>query len=179
MSIQIFILSRLMEDDSYPYKLKKQLSSPLPLDELANLTESKLYYNFDALAKKGLIEIVEVVKEEHRPDKQVFKITDKGREALPKLTYKLFENSSEVRDMVVGLTCLQYVDREKVVHILENKVDELEKRWAYIREMEDRIEVNEANEKMIDLMKGYITAKKTHTIDWLKEVTEHIRNNEI
>ncbi|PEC57462.1 transcriptional regulator, partial [Bacillus wiedmannii] len=34
MSIQIFILSKLMEDNTYPYKLKKQLSEPIPLDQL-------------------------------------------------------------------------------------------------------------------------------------------------
>ncbi|MCG1010275.1 PadR family transcriptional regulator [Salinicoccus sp. ID82-1] len=179
MSIQIFILSRLMQDNSYPYKLKKQLSEPLPLDELANLTESKLYYNFDALAKKGLIEIVEVIKEDHRPDKQVFAITDKGREALPKLIYKLFENAGDIKDMIVGLTCLKYVDREEVVRILENKAVSIEERWAYVREMEDRIQVNETNAKMVDLMKGYVTARKEHTLHWLKIVIERIRNNEI
>ncbi|MEJ9306807.1 PadR family transcriptional regulator, partial [Priestia megaterium] len=102
MSIQIFILSKLMEDNTYPYKLKKQLSEPIPLDQLSGLTESKLYYHFDSLAKKGLIETVEIIKEEHRPDKQMFRITDKGREELPKKIYKLFESADAISDMVVG-----------------------------------------------------------------------------
>jgi len=121
MSIQIFILSKLMEDNTYPYKLKKQLSEPIPLDQLSGLTESKLYYHFDSLAKKGLIETVEIIKEEHRPDKQVFRITDKGREELPKKIYKLFESADAISDMVVGLANLKYVNRNNVVEILEKK----------------------------------------------------------
>lgn len=84
MTIQIYILSKLIEGNNYPYKLKRQLSDPIPFDKLAGLTESKLYYNFNTLAKQRLIEAVEIIKEDHRPDKQVFSITAKGREELPK-----------------------------------------------------------------------------------------------
>lgn len=84
MSIQVFILCKLIEGNNYPYKLKKLLSHPIPFDEFGGLTESKLYYHFDSLAKHGFIETVEVIKEDHRPDKQVFGITNKGREELPK-----------------------------------------------------------------------------------------------
>jgi DNA-binding PadR family transcriptional regulator len=66
MSIQIFILSKLMKENNYPYKLKKQLSEPLPLDKWGGLTESKLYYHFDSLARQGFIQTVEIIKEEHR-----------------------------------------------------------------------------------------------------------------
>lgn len=121
MSIQIFILSKLMEDKNYPYKLKKQLSEPIPLDRLGGLTESKLYYHFESLVKQGLVEPVEVIKEEHRPDKQVFAITAKGREELPNKIYKLFESADEIKDMIVGLANIKYVDRDKVVDILEKK----------------------------------------------------------
>ncbi|MEW5551355.1 hypothetical protein ABGT22_15600 [Peribacillus frigoritolerans] len=84
-------------------ELKKQLSEPIPLDRLGGLTESKLYYHFESLVKQGLVEPVEVIKEEHRPDKQVFAITVKGREELPKKIYKLFENADEIKDIIVGL----------------------------------------------------------------------------
>ena len=77
MSIQIYILSKLTEGENYPYKLKKELSEPIPFDKMGNLTESKLYYHFESLTKQGLVEPREIIKEENRPDKQVFAITDK------------------------------------------------------------------------------------------------------
>ncbi|MDQ7862107.1 hypothetical protein RCO48_17350 [Peribacillus frigoritolerans] len=39
----------------------------------------------------------------------------------PKKIYKLFENADEIKDMIVGLANIKYVDRDKVVDILEKK----------------------------------------------------------
>mgnify|MGYP001951678924 CR=1 FL=1 len=91
MPIQIFILHMLSEENNYPYKLKKEFSKISSVDTLGYFTESKLYYHFESLLKQGLIEPVEVIKEERRPDKQMYAITEKGREHLPKKIYALFE----------------------------------------------------------------------------------------
>lgn len=103
MSIQIYILSKLAKESSYPYKLKKDLSEPIPFDKLANLTESKLYYHFESLTKQGLIEPTEIIKEENRPDKQVFAITEQGLALLPNKIYQLFEKADSLSETIVGL----------------------------------------------------------------------------
>ncbi|AQU79474.1 MULTISPECIES: helix-turn-helix transcriptional regulator [Planococcus] len=179
MSIQVFILSNLMKENSYPYKLKKQLSEPIPLDQLGGLTESKLYYHFETLAKKGLIEIVEIIKEEHRPDKQVFAITAKGREELPKLIYKLFENTDIVKDMIVGLISLQYVDKKKVVDILENNVNEIKERWNQLSGMEGKVQVTEEDKELRNFVRGYITARTDHNVQWLEELINKIKQGKL
>lgn len=179
MPIQIFILSKLMEDNNYPYKLKKQLSEPIPMDRLGGLTESKLYYHFDSLAKKGLVEAVEIIKEEHRPDKQVFAITAKGREELPKLIYKLFENADEIKDMVVGLANLKYVDRDEVLVILKRKSKNIRDRWEQIKDFEQQIQIDEGHEKFIEFMSGYVSTRTEHTIYWLEELIKRINQGEI
>ncbi|MGG3926602.1 helix-turn-helix transcriptional regulator [Metabacillus fastidiosus] len=179
MSIQIFILSKLMEGNTYPYKLKKQLSEPIPLDQLSGLTESKLYYHFDSLAKQGLIETVEIVKEEHRPDKQVFEITVKGREELPKKIYKLFEKADSISDMVIGLANIKYVDREKVVNILETKLNNFKTRWEHLMSFEKSIQENKKNEKLAEFLGGYFSSKADHTIYWLEEAIKQIQKGEI
>ncbi|MFY0783151.1 PadR family transcriptional regulator [Peribacillus simplex] len=179
MPIQIFILSKLMEDNNYPYKLKKQLSEPIPMDRLGGLTESKLYYHFDSLAKKGLVEAVEIIKEEHRPDKQVFAITAKGREELPKLIYKLFENADEIKDMVAGLANLKYVDRDEVLVILKRKSKNIRDRWEQIKDFEQQIQIDEGHEKFIEFMSGYVSTRTEHTIYWLEELINRINQGEI
>ncbi|MFC0417800.1 PadR family transcriptional regulator [Cytobacillus solani] len=178
MSIQIFILSKLMEDNNYPYKLKKQLSEPIPLDELGGLTESKLYYHFASLAKKGLIEPVEIIKEEHRPDKQVFAITDKGREALPKLIYKMFEQAEGIKDMVVGLANMKYVDRDQVVEILEKKLKTIKDGWERISHFE-QVKTGKESETIREFLSGYLSTKTEHTIEWLERLIIHIKQGEI
>ncbi|MED3573701.1 PadR family transcriptional regulator [Cytobacillus praedii] len=178
MSIQIFILSKLMEDNNYPYKLKKQLSEPIPLDELGGLTESKLYYHFDSLTKKGLIEPVEIIKEEHRPDKQVFAITDKGREALPKLIYKMFEQAEGIKDMVVGLANMKYVDRNKVAEILEKKLKMIKDGWEQLSRFE-HVQTDKESETIREFLSGYLSTKTEHTIEWLERLIIHIKEGEI
>ncbi|MBP2240354.1 DNA-binding PadR family transcriptional regulator [Cytobacillus eiseniae] len=178
MSIRIFILSKLMEDNNYPYKLKKQLSEPIPLDELGGLTESKLYYHFDSLAKKGLIEPVEIIKEEHRPDKQVFAITSKGREELPKLIYKLFEKADVITDMVVGLANLKYVETDKVVEILEKKLITIKAGWEKISQF-DHVQTYKDSEKIREFLNSYFSTKTEHTIYWLEELIMRIKQGEI
>ncbi|TCZ69944.1 PadR family transcriptional regulator [Paenibacillus albiflavus] len=179
MSVQIYILSKLMENNSYPYKLKKQLSEPIPLDELSGLTESKLYYHFETLAKKGLIEAIEIIKEEHRPDKQVFAITDKGREELPKLIYKLFEKADDITEMLIALANIKYVDRNKVAEILEKKLNTITNRWNTVSRFEGQIKIDENNEKLVKFMVGYFSTKIEHKIYWLEELIKRIKQEEI
>ncbi|MCY7688860.1 PadR family transcriptional regulator [Bacillus altitudinis] len=179
MSIQIFILSNLMENDSYPYLLKKQISEPIPLDKLVGLTESKLYYHFDSLTKKGLVELVEIIKADHRPDKQVYRITAKGREALPKMIYKVFDTEDEIKDMVVGLANIKYVDRDKVVDILEKKLQKHIDRRETFKTYETLMQVEKNREALADFLGGYVTTRADHNIHWLKELIISVKEGKI
>jgi DNA-binding PadR family transcriptional regulator len=179
MAIQIFILSKLMEDNNYPYKLKKQISEPIPLDQLGGMTESKLYYHFESLVKQGLVEQIEIIKEEHRPDKQVFAITDKGREELPKKIYKLLENANEISDMVIGIANIKYVDRDRVLNILQKKSECIRTQWMNLKDFKKRVEVDEENENLIEFIGEYVTAKVDHTVYWLEELIKQIQQGKI
>ncbi|MGG0643787.1 helix-turn-helix transcriptional regulator [Sporosarcina gallistercoris] len=179
MSIQVFILSKLMIGKTYPYELKKQMSEPIPLDELGGITESKLYYHFDALAKHGLIEPVEIIKEEHRPDKQVFAITAKGREELPKKIYKLFESANDINDIVICLANIKYVDPEKVVVLLKGRLDDYKDHWDRIMNFENNTPRDKKSENLNELLLGYFTTKSDHTIYWLEEAIKQIEQGNL
>ncbi|CEG21234.1 Transcriptional regulator PadR-like family protein [Planococcus massiliensis] len=179
MAIQIYILSKLIEGNNYPYELKRQLSEPIPFDEFAGLTESKLYYHFEALTKQGLIEVVEVIREEHRPDKQVFAITEKGRKELPKKIYSLFEKSKAVSEMIIGLATLDYVDRDKVVLILEEKLQKHKERWNHMAAFREMIDVDESRMNFVNFMSDYFDSKAEHTAHWIEETIERIKQGKI
>lgn len=179
MAIQIYILSKLIEGNNYPYELKRQLSEPIPFDEFAGLTESKLYYHFEALTKQGLIEAVEVIREEHRPDKQVFAITEKGRKELPKKIYSLFEKSKAINEMIIGLAILDYVDRDKVVMILENKLQKHKERWRHMSTFKEIINADEARMNFVDFISDYFDSKAEHTAHWMEETIQRIKERKI
>lgn len=179
MAIQIFILSKLMEDNNYPYKLKKQLSDPIPLDQLSGLTESKLYYHFESLVKQGLVEQVEVIKEEHRPDKQVYAITEKGREELPRKIYKLFENANNITDMLIGLGNIKYVERDQVLKILNKKSEKIRSQWMHIKDFENKVQIDEENKNLVGFIGEYVSAQVDHTIYWLEKLIKQIQQGKI
>lgn len=179
MAIQIFILTKLMEEDNYPYKLKKQIAELQPLDTIKGLTESKLYYHFESLAKQGFIEAKEVIKEEHRPDKQVFTITEKGREVLPKKIYKLFENAETISDMVIGLANMKYVDRDKVVEILENRVQKIKATWEKMSNFRGKQFLEPGQEILADFIGDYTNYRINTSIQYFERLITHIQNGEI
>lgn len=179
MAIQIFILSKLMEENTYPYKLKKQISALQPYDAVNGLTESKLYYHFESLAKQGFIEVKEIIKEEHRPDKQVFAITDKGREILPKKIYKLFENAETIGDMVIGLANIKYIDRDKAITLIEKNLDSQKQKRDYVLQLDNQF-IQEPHKKVLaDFLGDYSQYRLDGSILFLERLLEHIRKEEI
>lgn len=179
MAIQIFILTKLMEENSYPYKLKKQISELQPFETINGLTESKLYYHFESLAKQGFIEVKEVIKEEHRPDKQVFAITEKGREELPKKIYKLFENAQTIGDMIIGLVNMKYVERDKVIVILEKKISVIKTTWDKMSKFESKHFIEPGQEVLAEFVSDYANYKIDSSIQHLERLIKHLQKEEI
>lgn len=179
MSIQIYILSKLMDENNYPYKLKKELSHPIPIDQMANLSESKLYYHFESLSKQGLIEQVEVIKEEHRPDKQVFAITDKGRKQLPLKIYRLIENAESISDMIVGLVNLRFVETDKLVPIIEQKIEQLLIKKDHLEQIYQQMDVDDSIREVVDYMDSYYVAQLEQSIHWFEILLEKLKTKSI
>lgn len=179
MAIQIFILTKLVEESNYPYKLKKQIAELQPLETINGLTESKLYYHFESLAKQGFIEVKEVIKEEHRPDKQVYAITEKGKEVLPAKIYKLFENAATIGDMVIGLANMKYVDREKVIVILEKKVNKIKENWDLISNFEGKQFFRPELDVLADFVSDYTNYKIDSSLQYFERLIKHIQKEEI
>lgn len=179
MSIQIYILSKLLQGDNYPYKLKKELSEPIPFDKMGNLTESKLYYHFDSLTKQGLVEPREIIKEENRPDKQVFAITDKGREQLPQKIYELFEKAGKVSDMVVGVMFIRHVDKSRIIAILEKKIADYYTKQTNLNNIYTQLSENQSLQGNAHYLQSYIHHSIGHEIVWLEKLVEKLKTNEI
>ena len=161
-----------MEGDSYPYQLKKGLSEPVPFDKMANITESKLYYHFESLAKQGLIAPTEIIKEDNRPDKHLFSISEKGRTALPKKIYEVFEKATKMSEVIIGLMFVQYVEVEKVVALIQAKKLDLENKREKLALIYDNTHVPKHMEAHVHLANDYFTDILKREIEWFQRVIE-------
>lgn len=130
MSLQIFILGRLHEQDYHPYDIKKSINNGA--EKLVRVTDGNLYYNFEALQKKEYIQKVNTVQNDNRPEKTNYTITEKGREALKEMIYKSFKNPSDVRSLFASLLFIHLVDVNKLIFLTSEVIENLEKELAYL-----------------------------------------------
>lgn len=165
-----------MEGENYPYNLKKGLTEPVPFDKIANISESKLYYHFESLTKQGLIAPIEVIKEDSRPDKHVFSITDEGRAALPKKIYDVFEKATKMSEIIIGLMFIEYVDIEKVMAIIQVKKMALESKLQDISMIYNNIQAPDHMAARVHLANNYFTDMLLREIDWFERVMELLQN---
>lgn len=177
MSIQIYILSKLLEGENYPYMLKKELSEPIPFDKIGNLTESKLYYHFESLTKQGLVEQRKIIKEQNRPDKQVYAITDEGRAQLPNKIYELLIKAKDISEMVVGLMFLQHVENTRVITILEKKLESLQRKQEQLKEIYNKLQIEVTMQNTVDFVESYFSERTSNEIQWLEKLIKKLKDS--
>ncbi|MED4072624.1 PadR family transcriptional regulator [Priestia endophytica] len=127
LSLEIFILGILSEGHSHPYEIKKTILKNLSDEENLKIKDGTLYYRFDTLLKKELIQKVEVVREANRPDKTMYAITDKGREVLKEDIYKSFKNFSNIKTVYSSILFLKHVDLQIVMFLVQEAIEKVKK----------------------------------------------------
>jgi DNA-binding PadR family transcriptional regulator len=81
-TIALAVLAFLWEEPMHPYRMQ-QLIKQRGKDEVINVRQrASLYQTINRLLRAGLIAIKEVEREERRPERTVYELTDAGSETL-------------------------------------------------------------------------------------------------
>ena len=179
MYIQIYILSKLMEGKCYPYNVIKSLTEKFLFNEFARMAESKLYYHFESLVKQGLIEAVEVAKESHQPEQNLYEITQKGVEELPKKIYKLFERAVSLPEMLTGFFCIHHVESSRVIEILEQRIDQIYVKSSRISQLHSSINTKGSNQKVIEIYADFFKDRFESEIEALSALIANLKKGQI
>ncbi|WP_168122968.1 PadR family transcriptional regulator [Paenibacillus sp. HB172176] len=88
-SMKLLILGLLMENERHPYEIRQTIKMR-NWHTTFNVRDGSLYYAVDQMREHDLIEASEIVTipGENRPDKTIYRITEKGRKAFLKLLDK-------------------------------------------------------------------------------------------
>src|SRR6516162_4078001 len=77
------VLSLVSEEPMHPYRMQT-LIKERGKDQIANVAQrNSVYQTIAALRRAGLIRIRETSREERRPERTVYEVTEKGRRTLP------------------------------------------------------------------------------------------------
>lgn len=80
--LALVLLSLLTEGPKHPYRMQ-QLIRGRGKDDVVNVRQrTSIYQTIERLRRDGLVRVQEVAREEGRPDRTIYAITDAGREAV-------------------------------------------------------------------------------------------------
>ena len=135
MSMRLMILGLLMERDSHPYEIRQTIKMR-NWNESFKLRDGSLYYAVDQLRADGLIEAAEVVAVpgDNRPDKTIYRISDKGKAAFLDLIYAQFSQISYPQHpLFLALPFVRHSDPEKVEDLIREQLAACEARIARMK----------------------------------------------
>ncbi|GLX67960.1 PadR family transcriptional regulator [Paenibacillus glycanilyticus] len=179
MSMKMLILGLLMERDRHPYEIRQTIKQR-NWNESFKLRDGSLYYAVDQLRDQELIEAAEIVAVpgENRPDKTIYRITEKGKSALDKLLYEQLNQVSYPQHPVfLALAFIRYGDQERIEQLLLKQLKACEER---IKRMEVVLEIKgvflPAGSQM--MIKGFKRFGETEK-EFLLELLEQARDGSL
>ncbi|MNN06364.1 Transcriptional regulator PadR-like family protein [compost metagenome] len=179
LSIRLSILGLLLEENLHPYEISLRMKERF-LDQKGQFKIGSLYYAVDQLEKQAYIEAVETIRSENRPDKTVFRITDKGRTYFQKLLIeRLKDTEPPYHPMYIALVFAGKGDQGDIAQVLRERIQDTEHMVNYYYQVytEHRGTVPRS---VLHLMVGQYEHAKTE-LSWLKRLlaeTEAGRLNE-
>lgn len=173
MSLQIFILGILSEGHHHPYDLKK-IFKKNKMDEVSEINDGKLYYNFESLLKKGCIEKIKVIREENRPERTIYGITDEGKEVLKEKIYDSFVNFKDIRSVYSSVIFIKHTDLEKTTYLLEELIVKMKRKIAHYDEIWS--EMQEKTPPSVHLITDYTHNQMRIDLKWLEKVKKFVQD---
>ncbi|MFC5649414.1 PadR family transcriptional regulator [Paenibacillus solisilvae] len=172
MSMKLMILGLLMERERHPYDIRQTIKMR-NWNESFKLRDGSLYYAVDQLREDELIEASEVVAVpgDNRPDKTIYRITDKGKSAFLDLLYaQLSQISYPQHPLFQALPFIRHSDPEKVEDLILKQLAACEQR---IERMKMVLEIKETYlpKGSAMMIRGFIQFGETEKL-WLTSLLD-------
>ncbi|MHA6532256.1 PadR family transcriptional regulator [Paenibacillus sp. BAC0078] len=172
MSMKLLILGLLLERDMHPYEISLVMKERM-MDQIMKLQTGSLYYAVDKLALDGHIEAVEVIRSSDRPDKTIYRITDKGKALFEQLIMQQIKKTDLIyQPLYTALSFSRHIDQSKVERLLEERIRETEHQVNYAYQVyEEHISI--VPRSALHLMYGRYEHTLTE-LKWLKRLYEDV-----
>lgn len=173
MSLQVFILGILSEGNHHPYDIKKMFKRE-NMEDIHKITDGTLYYNFEALLKKGCIEKVEVTREDNRPEKTTYAITKKGKETLEQEIYGSFKNFKDIKSLYSPTLFLKHADPVKLAFLIEEGIENLKGKITRNKEEWDLLK--DKTPPHVHLIQDYALSQLELDMGWLQKLLVYVQD---
>jgi len=176
--VALTVLALLIEQPRHPYEMQRFMRERHK-DFAVGKTRS-FYDAVDRLARDGLVEPLETSREGKRPERTVYRITDKGREefqtwlnellSMPVAEYPLF---------MVAVSFLAYLPPDAAVSTLAGRVVALEGAIAgldtALRSLREEFHLP----RLYLIEQEYMRALRQAELDWVRALIADIRSGRL
>jgi DNA-binding PadR family transcriptional regulator len=168
------VLSLVWEEAMHPYRMQV-LIKERGKDQIANVAQrNSIYQTIDALKRAGLIAVRETERQERRPERTVYEITDEGRQALLAwLRTVLSTPAREFPDFPAALSLAAVLGPDDVRAQLEARIQALEPRLAALETPYPHLP------RLFLLEAEYMAAVIRAELKWLRGVTADLRSKKL
>ncbi|MDB5052898.1 MAG: transcriptional regulator, PadR-like family [Bacilli bacterium] len=168
MSMKLAILGLLMEGDSYPYEIRQKMKER-KLDNYFKIQDGSLYYAIDQLGKTGHVETMEIVRDSNRPDKTIYRITEKGKTKFQQLLIEqMKQKNGNHNPMYIALAFSRHGDEKEITGVIAEKIVECERESELMHAVYHE-HIPEVSRGVLHLMWGKYEHLQTE-LKWLKRL---------
>ena len=129
---QMLLLGLLNENDMHGYRLNEYVNQAMGMH--TDIRKSTIYYTLEKLEKDGYVE-QQLEREGRRPERRVYRITDKGKEYFLELLRRhLSEYTRTYFSDDVGIAFMQHLPSDEVRRLLTEKRDKVQSILKTFRE---------------------------------------------
>ncbi|MGW5646058.1 PadR family transcriptional regulator [Saccharopolyspora sp. NPDC003752] len=175
--LALVLLSLLAEEPMHPYRMREMIKER-GKDRIANVAQrNSVYQTIDRLLRAELIAVRETARDERRPERTVYEITDAGRDALRTWTAEMLASPArEFPEFPAALATLMVLTPDDVTAGLAKRAADLATSLAA-----DREALRAAPElpRLFLLDEEYSIAVREAELKWVEGVLAALRSGEL
>jgi DNA-binding PadR family transcriptional regulator len=163
------VLSLLVEGPMHPYLMQQRIKQQ-GKDSIANVAQpNSVYQVIERLQREGLIAVRETAREERRPERTVYELTDEGRRTLYEwVRTMLSEPERDFPDFPAALSVLAILKPEDARRQLEERAEALDRRLA------DLDKTNSPVPRLFLIEDEYRQVVTRAELDWVRSVIDDL-----
>jgi DNA-binding PadR family transcriptional regulator len=175
--LALVLLSLLAEEPMHPYRMQ-QMIKERGKDKIANVAaRNSVYQTIDRLLRTSLIAVRETSRDERRPERTVYEITEAGWDALRSWTRGMLgAPAREFPEFPAALASLMVLAPEDVLAELTQRAAALE---AEIATQEAEVASVPDLPRLFTLDDEYLLAVRRAELRWIDGVVAALRSGEL
>ncbi len=178
--LALALLALLYEAPMHPYRMQ-QLIKERGKDRVVNVRErASIYQTIERLQREGLVAVAETARDERRPERTIYQLTEEGRETVVDWMREMLSTpAQEYPAFPAALSFLPLLTREDVLRQLETRLIYLEAELARNDAAMAAVVRSLSLPRLLMLDEEYHSAALRTELEWVRGIVDDLRSGRL